>query len=57
MQPKYLKRNRLGYNMKYHTLRTVLAKVAKRTVTSIVIYFINTSCIVFTRIRVAVVDI
>ena len=43
--------------MKYHTLGTVLAKVARHTSTIIVIYFIRTSCTVFARIRVALIDI
>ena len=43
--------------MKYHTLGTVLAKVACHTGTIIVIYFIRASCIVFTRIRVTIIDI
>ena len=43
--------------MKYHTLGTVLAKVASHTGTIIIIYFIRASCTVFARIRVTVIDI
>ena len=43
--------------MTYHTSRTVLALVASRTGTTIVIYFNSTSCTVFARFRFTVVDI
>ena len=43
--------------MIYHTLGTVLALVASRTGTTIVIYFNSTSCTVFARFRFTVVDI
>ena len=39
------------------TLGTVLAIVASRTITRIVIYAIDTSCIVLARIRGTIIDI
>ena len=39
-----------------HTLGTVLALVASHTGTIIVIYFNSTSCTVFARIKITIVD-
>ena len=43
--------------MIFPTLRTVLAIVASHTGTSIVIDFIGTSCTVFARIGITIIDI
>ena len=43
--------------MMNHTLRTVFALVASHTGTTIVIYFNSTSCSVFARFRITIVDI